>query len=522
MSVQLEILENGIVVELNQSSIDVAIQQQAIDVVFEDGISVEIALGAAVLVPGRGMPSGGTTGQVLAKVSDVPYDTGWTTPAPPEPFMRFQVNPAGAPAVFVADQASTVITATTIGSLNNGTSPQINLGFLANYESATTHPIANGSMGFNIPIDNAFQVAIFHDGAASTFDIIAALVAGTILAGVKATIQIAGFPGLNKVAVFENVGTSTPVQTNLAPVDPTKTSFTILNNVLTVEEHSVALSTATYPYCSILVIQPISGSPTPVNTYTFTNSLTILGSTVIPTEAKDGDLLEIIGSDGVILGSTVKVGDKAFICDDKTALSVIPDVETAADAAQAAAQAYADTKDASTLHAAETYSDLNSARILQAAQDHTNIVVGEAQITDRAYTDNQIYAMQHDGSTFVANVVAGMDIGAGMPVYISRATNKLMLGDSSTYLSSLIVGYTAEPVSNGFAVDVRSGMLTLSDWSAIAGSVSLQLGTLYFLANGGGLTLTPPSLPTDAASVVMGKAVSATKFDFNPALPIQL
>lgn len=79
MSIHLEIMENGVIVELNESSIDVAIQQQTIDVFLDDGISIEIALGAVVFIPGRGMPTGGMAGQFLGKNSDGSFDNAWKT-----------------------------------------------------------------------------------------------------------------------------------------------------------------------------------------------------------------------------------------------------------------------------------------------------------------------------------------------------------------------------------------------------------------------------------------------------------
>ena len=43
------------------------------------GSTAPAVLTVGVGAPGQGVPSGGTTGQVLQKLSGVSYDTGWLT-----------------------------------------------------------------------------------------------------------------------------------------------------------------------------------------------------------------------------------------------------------------------------------------------------------------------------------------------------------------------------------------------------------------------------------------------------------
>jgi hypothetical protein len=118
--------------------------------------------------------------------------------------------------------------------------------------------------------------------------------------------------------------------------------------------------------------------------------------------------------------------------------------------------------------------------------------------------------------------VAGQNIQLGAPVYLSRLTNKIMIADSSVYQSSFVIGYVVSAVLLGFAVEVKTGSLTLTDWSAITGSVQLDIGALYFLSLNGLLSTAKPTQPTDAAIILVGQATSATTMFYKPTLPLQL
>ena len=58
--------------------ISVTVQSVPISVTVQDQSPITILI-SAVGVPGVGVPAGGATGQVLVKLSDDDYDTGWVT-----------------------------------------------------------------------------------------------------------------------------------------------------------------------------------------------------------------------------------------------------------------------------------------------------------------------------------------------------------------------------------------------------------------------------------------------------------
>jgi hypothetical protein len=124
------------------------------------------------------------------------------------------------------------------------------------------------------------------------------------------------------------------------------------------------------------------------------------------------------------------------------------------------------------------------------------------------------------GGAPVTNVVTGANVVAGQAIALNRATRLAILADNSYKPSSFVLGIARESVVAGFAVDVQSGFVTLSDWTAATGTASLQPGVPYFLGTAGQLTLTAPAAPSVAALV--GMAVSLQTLNVVPQPPIQL
>lgn len=124
------------------------------------------------------------------------------------------------------------------------------------------------------------------------------------------------------------------------------------------------------------------------------------------------------------------------------------------------------------------------------------------------------------GSASPLAIVAGEDLIAGLPVTISRSTGKAIKSDSSWKPTSFVAGLVSTGVGVGFVADIKTDRLTLSDWTAITATVSLQVGQLYFLRVGGGLTTTPPSSPN--CITVIGEALDSTTLIIEPGLPFQL
>lgn len=69
------------------------------------------------------------------------------------------------------------------------------------------------------------------------------------------------------------------------------------------------------------------------------------------------------------------------------------------------------------------------------------------------------------------------------------------------------VGLVVTSAGPGMTATVRAaGVLTLDDWTAAAGAVSLTAAGVYFLGPAGAITLTPPTAPGSRLQVV-GRAV---------------
>jgi len=118
------------------------------------------------------------------------------------------------------------------------------------------------------------------------------------------------------------------------------------------------------------------------------------------------------------------------------------------------------------------------------------------------------------------SAVCSVDLIAGQPVVIDRTTGKFDLANANWKPLTFVCGLIQSSTLTGFVANAVEGIFTMEDWTLICGSASLSKGQAYFLAVGGGLTLTPPSSPN--CIVYVGKAVSTTSFLIEPALPIQL
>jgi len=90
-----------------------------------------------------------------------------------------------------------------------------------------------------------------------------------------------------------------------------------------------------------------------------------------------------------------------------------------------------------------------------------------------------------------AEAVAAAGALAGQPMTISRLNGQLIPARADTYPLAFVVGLAAKDADTGFVASLTRETLTLSDWTAIAGTPSLSAGLPYFLGPEGGLTLIP-------------------------------
>ena len=141
--------------------------------------------------------------------------------------------------------------------------------------------------------------------------------------------------------------------------------------------------------------------------------------------------------------------------------------------------------------------------------------------TALAYVQGQFAMRRPVGETFGIATVAGADLAQGQPVAVSRATGQLLPARADTYALSFVAGLASADTTQGYAGQPAHGIVTLTDWTAIAGVASLALGIPYFLGLAGGLTAVPPSIPGQCVTRI-GYAASSTTLIVAPTDPIQL
>lgn len=181
---------------------------------------------------------------------------------------------ANVPAIFVADQASTVLTPTSIGSLNNGTSPTLPFGFNANYESATITNITGGSFQFDLPTDSSVLMLLFHDNSLSASQLVSDIAQAAWPPELQISMQVyttAGSPSAINIAQHINGVAQTPIY--ITPADPAKSSLLINGSTLTIEGHSIPFDT-TKNALTLIDVQPVTSlASAKVDTLNFVNNL---------------------------------------------------------------------------------------------------------------------------------------------------------------------------------------------------------------------------------------------------------
>lgn len=230
----------------------------------------------------------------------------------------------GGAADFIADQDSTVVTPTIIGSENNGTSPTYNDGsFEVNYESATIIYVDAGDMTLSASPDvDRVQVVYFHDGSVTTADYWDGVEAGSLAIGIGAAVVAHSALGDTNVSLtlasaptMPQIDTLTGGDPSFIEVDGTNISVAALTDILDL---------STYPHCTYIITQdPTVGAPANVPDIDYLSNFTqAVHDTPIPDDAIDGNYLKIITNDGAVLGDSVIIGDWCQLYDSKTKIHI--------------------------------------------------------------------------------------------------------------------------------------------------------------------------------------------------------
>lgn len=113
------------------------------------------------------------------------------------------------------------------------------------------------------------------------------------------------------------------------------------------------------------------------------------------------------------------------------------------------------------------------------------------------------------GNTFTGPASAAISAGMLVNIYSNAGVMSIRPADSSA-TGSKADGYATEAISSGSTGTVNLGP------GAITGLSGLTVGSDYYLGTVGVATVTPPATAGNVVQYV-GKAVSATALDFQPA-----
>jgi hypothetical protein len=145
-------------------------------------------------------------------------------------------------------------------------------------------------------------------------------------------------------------------------------------------------------------------------------------------------------------------------------------------------------------------------------------------------TDTQIVIVEGHGekgdqglnaSLLLLEIEVEEDIpSAGWPIAINRATGKGKLARADNYALSFVIGFSKTACLSGFVVGLERYALTLTDWTAIAGTPSLNPGLPYFLGKAGGLSVSPDF--TSTTMYALSQALSEQTLEIELTMPTLL
>lgn len=121
-------------------------------------------------------------------------------------------------------------------------------------------------------------------------------------------------------------------------------------------------------------------------------------------------------------------------------------------------------------------------------------------------TNNTFDITYHDG---------GPSAVKGQIIYIdsSDAEAKLAAYDGNAE----VAGFLTEAVTSGDSTTIQTeGEISMSDWTDVIGTTNLTAGATYYLHTGGEMRVTPPA---SGSIVIVGRAITPTKFDVEINLP---
>ena len=142
-------------------------------------------------------------------------------------------------------------------------------------------------------------------------------------------------------------------------------------------------------------------------------------------------------------------------------------------------------------------------------------------VVDVTGARKQASPAQSTGFAPVVAAVAATALQTGQVVYLNNG-GQFALASCSSLATSFASGLVMLTTAQGFVANLTRDVLTMGDWSAVAGVPYLIPGQRYCLAIApGSISLSAPQTSGQVV-VPLGQALSATQFLFRPNQPILL
>lgn len=135
-------------------------------------------------------------------------------------------------------------------------------------------------------------------------------------------------------------------------------------------------------------------------------------------------------------------------------------------------------------------------------------------VIEGAVSDQSFPAVNGSGSTLSEGQVVYVKVGGA---------GAIDLADNSAKASSKAIGVVkdASVASLGTTNILTDGLITIADWTNVAGTPELLAGVTYFLGTAGGITTVATST-AGSSLVTIGTAINATTLEVSITKPILL
>jgi hypothetical protein len=154
----------------------------------------------------------------------------------------------------------------------------------------------------------------------------------------------------------------------------------------------------------------------------------------------------------------------------------------------------------------------------------TEVQTGDRYVIARGAQNFYVTQEDNNSPRVGDSAVATTNLVIGQPIYITGA-GQLAIAQADSLVTSRVQGLVvSQSVSTGFSGLYASfGIVERSDWTSVIGSLSLSIGSRYFLDpnTAGRMTTLAPSMSGEIV-IALGIAVTANKFSIDIDTPVLL